>query len=402
VAITHVNTTSAVQAGATSVTVTKPGTVAEGDVMLAFFTSNDQNCTPPAGWTEFSDTFISTFRCQAFYKVAGGSEAASYAFTVPVSAPLVCQITAWRGVDNANIFDGTTATSSGTALGEGVTTPSIDVASAGRLIYFRAVRFEGSTVPTFTSSATERSDTGVFSGGSVCYSNGLYSDAADYSTSGTKSGASITCSQAESHNLTLTAALAVDEVPGDLAVDLPLISSVDMTGDVAVPGDLEVTLPELGPVEIGAFYGAYEGPLDVDVPIGMDFQVYTGIDGTLDVTISPTFESVGETRYFSDSVINIAREERWMILTQDDMRPGIRNTKISIVTVDLPSLNVGFNGEVNPAKLAQIVQAVANSPVASVKAKPVTAPTAAVVANNATVSKGKIGLAGHASVSCHN
>lgn len=397
--ITHVNTQSATQGNATSVTVTKPTGLATDDVMVAFFVSNDQNCTAPAGWTELSDDSISTFRCQLFYKVAGGSEPANYAFSVAAAAPLVCQISAWRGVDTSDVLDADVVTAANEALAEQAHTPIVTASASGRLIYHRAVRFVGSTVPTFTASGvTEISDTGVFSGGSVSYSSAIYSATSDYTTGGSKSGLATTCSQAESHNLLMTFGLKASGVPGTMSVTLPSLPSVSVSGAVAVPGTMGATLPLLGPVSIDAYHGSYEGSLAAQVPVSMDFQGFTEPRGPMDVLVTPVVSFLGETRYFSDNVVNVAREDRWMILTQDDMRPGIRDLRLSALAVELPQIEIDFD-LLRGATPTEVTTSVAvNQPRVSI-----TSPLAvSAVANNAVPLPGALAQAQHVSVTCHN
>lgn len=343
-AISHVNSQAASNGNATSLAPNKPTGTASGDLLLAFFTSNDQNCTPPSGWAEISDTSIEVFRRQVFYKVAGGSEPSTYTFSVPAAAPLVVVVSCFRGIDTSDPFDIDPVASSALASSEAHSTPNVTGGSAGRLLYMRSVRFAGTTVPTFTASGvTEISDAGVFSGGTVCYSGGLYIATSDYSTSGSKSGLAITCSQAESHNLTLTLGIKASGVPGTMDLDLPSIPSVAIDGSSTVPGTMGATLPLLGPIDINVYNGTYNGPLAVDVPIAMDIQAYTDALGTVSTVIEPVFDFTAETRFVGDNVVNIVREHRWIILTQDDYREGIRDDRLSLFVVDLPLIDVSFD-----------------------------------------------------------
>ncbi len=67
-------------AGAANPSINVPSGVQASDLLVAFwhtFSSSSNSWTPPSGWTELADT---TPLCVA-YKVASGSEPASYAFT---------------------------------------------------------------------------------------------------------------------------------------------------------------------------------------------------------------------------------------------------------------------------------------------------------------------------------
>lgn len=71
------------ESGTGGITITKPSGVASGDLLVAVLSDGGgTNCTwtPAAGWTEIADETV-TPNMSVAYKVAGGSEGASYAFT---------------------------------------------------------------------------------------------------------------------------------------------------------------------------------------------------------------------------------------------------------------------------------------------------------------------------------
>ncbi len=463
-AITHVNTTSQTAGNGTSLVVAKPGGTASGDLLLAFFTSNSQNCTPPSGFTEIADEVTEVFRSQVFYKVAGGSEPANYTFSVAAAAPLIVSLMCLRGVDTSDPIDIDPEVETSLTHSEPYTTPSVSGGSGGVLVYHRTVRVSGTTPATFTGAAgaTERTDAGVFSGGSVCYSQGTYVANSEYSGSGSKSGLAITSSQSESHNIVLTLGVKSSGIPGTMTATIPAIPSMSFSGSVAYPAVVDVDLP-MPTMSFDVFNGEYEGPLDVQVPISTGIEGYTDVRGTVDTEIPVPVDFLGETRRFAENVVTPDREERWLIITQDGYRLGIRNVTHLPLVVELPLIQVHFAGftsapgptaEVQAEVFAPTVNApgAAGVATASVEASDaavvfgiavpaetvdvsvsvdgdsavhVTAAaggvdvsavaesanqargdaddaSAAVSTNDATVSRGTRALAGHVSVTCHN
>ncbi|GGR51944.1 hypothetical protein [Streptomyces roseolus] len=336
-AVSHVNTQVGSSASSTSVVVTKPTGTASGDLLTAFVTSNYQAVTPPAGWTEIGDYGIETFRVHVFRKVASGSEGSSYTFTVPSSATLLCQATAWRGVDNTTPIDITPVLSASFNSSEPMDTEAVSGGTQGRLVYFRAARRASSGTPiTYTASGvTELSDSGVAaSGNAFAYSGGLYMATSDYASGGSKAGLAITASTTETHNVTVTMAIKAGGTSGTVDVDLPAISSVSMSGSVAYPATLDADLP-MPTMEGEAFHGFYEGPLSVEVPIAVDIAGRTPPRGPLEISLPPIVEIVGETRRFAENVVNVDRGERWFVMTQDGWYLGRRNVRFVPLVVEL-------------------------------------------------------------------
>lgn len=348
-AITHVNTQTAEQANATSVSVSKPSGQGDNDLIFAVFTSNSQNCTPPSGFIELSDETEDVFRQQIFYKIAGSGEPSSYTFSVPSAAPLLVTLSAFRGVDTANPIDIAIQTETSTTHSEPYTTPSLSGGTAGLLLYGRSARLSGTTPVTFTASGvTERIDAGVYSGGSVCYSSCLYTANSEYTSGGSKSGLAITSSGSESHNVVFTIALKSSGIPGTMTINMPSIPSVSMSGSNAVPGTMAINMPSLPSMSVNAFHGQYEGPLDVDVPISMSVNAVTAASGTLDVVVPINFNFPGETRIFSDNAIIWEREERWLVITQEGYYLGVRNIFQAPLHIDMPLPIVNFLGNASP------------------------------------------------------
>lgn len=359
--ISHVNTQTATQGDATSVTATKPTGTASGDVLLALFTSNNQNASPPSGWSEVFDDVTEVFRCQMFYKVAGGSEPANYAFTVGSNAPLVLVVSAWRGVDTADPFDIDPVTNAQLTASEPFSTPTVSGGTTGRLMYARTVRLSGSTPPTFTASGvTEHADVGIFSGGSVCYSTGFYGANSDFSSSGSKSGLAITCNSGESHNITATWALKSSGVPGTLGATMPL-PTMTAAAEISYAGTMGVTVPVLPAVDVSAFYGAYEGPLDVQVPINVSIAAASAPQAALATVVRPVVSITAETRRFAENVVQVEAESRWLIITQDDIRLGSRDTAqvemVPLISIPLPVVAISGSLPIGAEHVATTVTA---------------------------------------------
>lgn len=197
-------------ANGTSVTANKPTGITSGMLLLACMTTNDQAVTAPTGWTEFqNDKGTNAFRNRLFYKVAGGSEPASYTFSVSAAAPLVLSITGWANADPTNPIGSSNHVQTGSGPDtEPHTTPNLTTNNAtnGRVMYTRACRLSGSTPITFTASGvTELVDVGVFSGGTVSYSHGWWCDNSDFTGNGaTKNGLDTTASGTETDNVSAT------------------------------------------------------------------------------------------------------------------------------------------------------------------------------------------------------
>ncbi len=83
----------------TTLTITKPAGTAAGDILVALVgVANNNTVTPPAGWTLLStvDPGVN-LRTVGYWKLAGSSEAASYAWTFGASARNIGIILAYSG-----------------------------------------------------------------------------------------------------------------------------------------------------------------------------------------------------------------------------------------------------------------------------------------------------------------
>jgi prepilin-type N-terminal cleavage/methylation domain-containing protein len=145
---------------ASSISFAKPTGLAAGDFMLAAVSMNAAvGITSPAGWTLIrSGTRNTSLQVATFYKVAGSSEPASYAFTTADGSKrtMTGGIALYSGVDTSSPVDVSSFTSgSGNANSPNLTTTR---ANAGVL---NAVAFNtnaSSNSVSFSTGMTERYD----------------------------------------------------------------------------------------------------------------------------------------------------------------------------------------------------------------------------------------------------
>jgi RHS repeat-associated protein len=154
---------------ATSVVVNKPAGVVSGDALIAGVTvagGSGVTVTPPAGWTSIATaTNSTTIRTVAFRKVAGGSEPASYTFTLSVSKKAAASISAYTGVDPATPVDVSATATNATSTSQ--VAASVTTTTGG---YRQLVEIYGAAAATtFTppGGQTERADVATSGTGSV-------------------------------------------------------------------------------------------------------------------------------------------------------------------------------------------------------------------------------------------
>lgn len=229
----------------TSLVLTKPTGVVEGDVLIALWTANGVSVTPPTGFnlvvSQIAGT--STVTTKLYYKVAGASEPSTYTFTC-TAGPVLCSMVAFSGVDNANPIDASSgfATSGTTTSTEARTTPTTNNnAQQGRVFYYRSAMIGSDTALTFTgASGTELFDDTIIRTASSRRSHAMYCDTADFSGGGaTKAGLAITCGATETQNTDGTFVLRAQLVTsaGTAAVtgtaNAPTLTRSNATGDAA-------------------------------------------------------------------------------------------------------------------------------------------------------------------------
>ena len=161
--VLETSTTARIGAADTSVVVTKPSGTVSGDVLVVFICSSGNSLTYSApgggGWVTIVNYAPGNNRCQAmFYLVAGGSEPASYTFTISSSqGNRVYWCGRFSGVDNADPEDATNTTNTGlnsdTPVGLSITTGNANA------FIVESIRSNASSISQSASDLAEISDT---------------------------------------------------------------------------------------------------------------------------------------------------------------------------------------------------------------------------------------------------
>ncbi|WP_275936506.1 cell wall anchor protein [Chondromyces apiculatus] len=182
-ALTVTYRSSAVASGASlaSLTLGKPAGTAQGDVLLARIANRNNataTVTPPAGWTLIrSDQSASQLKAWVFYKVAGASEPASYAFAIDLASNMAGSILAFSGVDTANPIDAHSGQKNG--LTASFDAPPVTTTAAnGLAVWFGSQVWAGATCPASPivppSGFTEPLDTCLPSSSTAILYNAAY------------------------------------------------------------------------------------------------------------------------------------------------------------------------------------------------------------------------------------
>jgi hypothetical protein len=155
-AITYVNSNSIASTN-TTLTITKPASLATNDVMIATISMAGTNATTaPSGWILIEDTTNASnvMRTQTYYKVATASEGASYAWTTASNRNWTGGIIALRGANPNVPIDSVTE-----AIGASgnVNAPAITTTSANEWIV-TSVAANRNTTFTANATTTERYD----------------------------------------------------------------------------------------------------------------------------------------------------------------------------------------------------------------------------------------------------
>lgn len=140
VAVRSSSLNSNTAAGPTTIVVTKPSGVVDGDVLIAFVSDdssgNSANLTAPAGWTQTGTTISVAIRTKIFYKVAA-SEGASYSFGCSnfSSTSSMATIVALTGVSGTTPINTVSLSSDATGTSKSAVAPSITpTAGVGALV----------------------------------------------------------------------------------------------------------------------------------------------------------------------------------------------------------------------------------------------------------------------------
>ncbi|MBS1884242.1 MAG: hypothetical protein JSS97_14950 [Actinobacteria bacterium] len=142
--------------GSTSLAISKPTGVAEGDVMIAAVTAaGTGTITAPSGWTAIKNVTVgTTMRQLTMYKVAVASEPTSYSWSLGTSRAASGGIVDYRGVNQTVPID---ATGSATGTSGNATAPSVTTSAAADQV-LGVGSFAAVTTVTPASGTTERFD----------------------------------------------------------------------------------------------------------------------------------------------------------------------------------------------------------------------------------------------------
>jgi hypothetical protein len=342
-AITQIGgTNNGTATSGTSVTITKPTGVAEGDVLTALLSTTNQTFTAPAGWTRLATGGNSSnWSVDVWYKVAGPSEPASYGFSVPVAGIIVGAMNAWRGVNNADPIGALHAeTVTNSNLSEPHVGPSVDATgeASGRICYVRAVKATSAASYTINDEdITQRSALNVTSGG-VTFTNGWFSNTLTYSTDGVKPGVSLSINVTETNNFEATYILR--SLPeGSFSGTLGSVTG-DATGGVVSQGSFSGTLGSVtgdfaasgigGPfsANLGSVTGDFAGQIvngSMACTLPAAISTITGAVaaiGGISATLSrPTSNLRVETRPFGGRVILVRPPKRGLLVVGDTLVP---------------------------------------------------------------------------------
>jgi len=236
--ITQVGTATTAGTGATadtnSLVVNKPTGTALNDVLVAAFTCNSVTVTPPSGFTEFASTSNSTLFTRLYYKVAGGSEPATYTWGTSANGPIHVALTAWRGCDTADPIANDPATSNSTGATEPVTTPTMTAndTTTGRMFFVRSSFISSATPISFASTAftQEVFETSQTTPGNTSRTQALYGWNHDFEgTAAAKPGVAVTATGTEANNTAFTFALRAQRVANAIAGHASASASLSVT-----------------------------------------------------------------------------------------------------------------------------------------------------------------------------
>jgi hypothetical protein len=140
----------------TSVTVNVPAGTATGHVMIAAISvRGGQRATVPSGWIDILGTSSTNLGVELFYRVATGSEPASYSFSYATSAQSAGVIATYSGVDTTTPEEGFTSWLSSTTT---ITGSSISMGETDQ-VYLGVYAIANDSAITLNASLTSRAGT---------------------------------------------------------------------------------------------------------------------------------------------------------------------------------------------------------------------------------------------------
>lgn len=150
---------SSASSGATSRSVTKPSGVTSGDVLLAIVTHDGSpDVITATGWTELGYSSGTDINAGIYYKIAGGSEGASYTFSTVSSHAIAASVVAYYNVSGTYPIDGFAVSvnpASATLFSEYAWCSS----SSGQAVFFGGI--SNNTASTPPAGMTEQIDAGA-------------------------------------------------------------------------------------------------------------------------------------------------------------------------------------------------------------------------------------------------
>lgn len=319
-----------------TVTIAKPTNTAQNDVMVAFIAtvSGAAMTTVPSGWALYDSVDNgSNMKLWIYWKLAGASEGASYAWTDDSGAigPMCGMITAWRGCVTSNpLGEGASSTST---TGDPVSTPA--VVTTWPATYALHVCFTRTTnvasQGTFTESAgmTERMNP-ANRGGSTQYSAELHSatTVSPTTNAGSKAGVSFDYSGTPTNAIQYQLALNVD-VPvtnasaqqpsaAVTANDASTIATANTVGQAAAAATAYDAT-----VLTGVAATAGQGAATVtafDAQGWVIFPAYAGVsayDASVRITTNADYAAASVTVGSSVAYFGAPPSRRWRIAAED-------------------------------------------------------------------------------------
>jgi len=160
-----------------ALSISKPSGVVSGDlIVFAVGTDSAETRTGPAGFTSKSATNVSDQRLQIWYKVADGTEGASFSCGAG-GANSAGFCVAYSGVDNTTPFD-VAAGTNGSGTGASITAASITPTTNGCQILFVGCRDSNSNSPQTVSppSGSWAEQVDITVAGETCWANAYLAD----------------------------------------------------------------------------------------------------------------------------------------------------------------------------------------------------------------------------------
>ena len=277
-AVTHRNTQTGTATGATSVSVTKPTGVQANDLLVAhvMVTGNATASLAGSGWTPVTSGTAANAGTQAsFYKIAGGSEPASYSFTWTTNRSAVATVTAYYGVKSTSALDifsavGSTNNTTSVTAGTLTTTANDDIV----LAFFGSVSNSTYTPP---GGWNERGDVGT---------TGISGSTADQIklTAGA-TGNAVATSTVSARVYGHQAAFFVDNVAPSVTMSdpgTPVTGTITLQTSAASDTDSYVAQVQFQRSPAGAGSWTNVGSADTTSPYSVSFDTTTVGDGLYD------------------------------------------------------------------------------------------------------------------------